>query len=431
VIEEQFAETLVRSGRIAPAQRAAAVEAAGATGTRFAAAVRRLGLVDDDSLQAGMRELVEHLLASSLEWTDGSFEFVAGQPNLEGEVTVDLSPVVLLIEHTRRFPIHLDAVRSRIGPPDARPVAHTAGVPAIEAAGDEGLLLLLQRCDGTLSVPEIAASSSAGEEAALRGLLALTLLGAITVDRQTSAATKRGAAASPLQREECAAILQRINAPDHYAVLGLTRESPADEIRRSYYALARRYHPDRFRAGALTDLLPRFEHFFTRVTEAYNTLFNPESRALYDQQIQAPAESEGAKLSETANLAKQNFLRGKALVEKRRFADAATFLENAVRMDPGQAAYHLEFGLVLARNPRRRGDAERHLLRAVEMEPTRTSGYVALGEMYQRAGKAAHAARMYREALRWEPDLIEAARLLREVENATEEVDFLRPVFEG
>jgi len=34
----------------------------------------------------------------------------------------------------------------------------------------------------------------------------------------------------------------------HYGVLGLDRAASREKIRSAYYALARRYHPDRFRS---------------------------------------------------------------------------------------------------------------------------------------------------------------------------------------
>src|SRR5207249_1635073 len=98
----------------------------------------------------------------------------------------------------------------------------------------------------------------------------------------------------------------------------------------------------------------------------------------------------------------------------RKYAEAVTFLENAIQLDAAQAEYHLELGLVLTRNPRRREDAERHLLQAVDLSPTLVAGYVALGQMYLRAGHPARASRMAREAMRWEPSNASASALLSE-----------------
>ena len=63
---------------------------------------------------------------------------------------------------------------------------------------------------------------------------------------------------------------------NHYAVLGVSSEATADEIKRAYRRLARQYHPDS--NGGDPDAVERFKE----VTRAYETLSNPERRRRYD-----------------------------------------------------------------------------------------------------------------------------------------------------
>ncbi|HEX6018612.1 MAG TPA: DnaJ C-terminal domain-containing protein [Burkholderiaceae bacterium] len=62
---------------------------------------------------------------------------------------------------------------------------------------------------------------------------------------------------------------------DYYAVLGVPREAGADEIKKSYRKLARKYHPD-------VSKEPDAEKRMSEVNEAYNVLSDPEKRAAYD-----------------------------------------------------------------------------------------------------------------------------------------------------
>lgn len=62
---------------------------------------------------------------------------------------------------------------------------------------------------------------------------------------------------------------------DYYAILGVLRDSSAEEIRRAYYASARRLHPDRNKLDGETEI-------FLEVQQAYEVLSNPKRRALYD-----------------------------------------------------------------------------------------------------------------------------------------------------
>ena len=63
---------------------------------------------------------------------------------------------------------------------------------------------------------------------------------------------------------------------DYYATLGVKREASADEIKRAYRKLARKYHPD-------VSKEPDAEARFKEVGEAYEVLKDPEKRAAYDR----------------------------------------------------------------------------------------------------------------------------------------------------
>jgi curved DNA-binding protein len=63
---------------------------------------------------------------------------------------------------------------------------------------------------------------------------------------------------------------------DYYDTLGVTRGAPAEEIKRAYRKLARKYHPD-------VSKEKNAEAKFKDVQEAYEVLKDPEKRASYDQ----------------------------------------------------------------------------------------------------------------------------------------------------
>jgi curved DNA-binding protein len=63
---------------------------------------------------------------------------------------------------------------------------------------------------------------------------------------------------------------------DYYATLGVEKKASADEIKKAYRKLARKYHPDVSKEKDAKDK-------FQEVSEAYETLKDPEKRAAYDQ----------------------------------------------------------------------------------------------------------------------------------------------------
>jgi molecular chaperone DnaJ len=64
---------------------------------------------------------------------------------------------------------------------------------------------------------------------------------------------------------------------DYYATLGVAKEAPLEEIRKSYRKLARKYHPD------LNPGDKSAEDRFKSVQEAYDILSDPKKRQMYDQ----------------------------------------------------------------------------------------------------------------------------------------------------
>jgi curved DNA-binding protein len=62
---------------------------------------------------------------------------------------------------------------------------------------------------------------------------------------------------------------------DYYKIMGLDRKASAEEIKKAYRRLARKYHPD---VSKEKDAEERFKE----IAEAYETLRDPEKRAAYD-----------------------------------------------------------------------------------------------------------------------------------------------------
>mmetsp|Transcript_26916 Transcript_26916/g.69069 ORF Transcript_26916/g.69069 Transcript_26916/m.69069 type:complete len:407 (+) Transcript_26916:211-1431(+) len=66
-------------------------------------------------------------------------------------------------------------------------------------------------------------------------------------------------------------------AKDYYDILGVSRGASESEIKKAYYQLAKKYHPDTNKGD------PQAEARFQEAQKAYETLRDPEKRRVYDQ----------------------------------------------------------------------------------------------------------------------------------------------------
>ncbi len=97
-----------------------------------------------------------------------------------------------------------------------------------------------------------------------------------------------------LRPEELAA-LERLRAKlddgDWYDLLGLSPDFEPAELKRAYYDLSRRFHPDRFYRRDIEGHQELIEQVFAGINKAYNTLRDSTARRRYDEAI---AEKTGA-----------------------------------------------------------------------------------------------------------------------------------------
>jgi curved DNA-binding protein CbpA len=232
--------------------------------------------------------------------------------------------------------------------------------------------------------------------------------------RVTSIAERVRPATTPDLEVEMLQRFELMRDQDLYQVLGVPSGSRLDEIRRGYYGLAKRLHPDKFMRD---EMKAKAEKVFAHITEAYSTLSKSETRTKYDEDL---AISKSGKSQEKkvdgGDMAHMNFKHGKEMFDRGKFGEAISFLQNACDQDPSKAEHFHYLALAQSKNPRWKKDAEENFLRALEHDPTNADIYAHLGSLYLKGGLHSKARDMFKKALEWDPANLEAQEGLAQVE---------------
>ena len=253
---------------------------------------------------------------------------------------------------------------------------------------------------------------------------------------QTASAAE---AAIELKRmlDEFRSLRDELEAKDYYDILEVTREDfSASQLKTNYYAFAKRYHPDKFRkygSDALNDIL---EHVLNLMNTAYETLKDPERREEYDRDLNngtlkthAGAPTAQQTRINMDQVASDNFIQGKSLIQVQKYAEAVSFLKRAVQIKPENAEFLAYLGYAMSKIPQYRRESERHFLRSIEINPMNTNTYIHLGRMYKEVRMFAKALEAFQNALRWDPENKVALAEIEEISGSKKSKGFLGNLF--
>jgi len=201
--------------------------------------------------------------------------------------------------------------------------------------------------------------------------------------------------------DEVTSFLNRIPNLNYYQILGVPKSASEEEIKKAYFNLARKFHPDRFDRSVSADDHARIDEVFDKITKAYRTLINPELRKQYDHK--APERPAG-EAKDVVKIAETKFRQAKTLFHMARYEEAVVYLEEVVRLVKNKGSYFLLLGMAQAKIPALRKQAEQSFLKAQELEPWNAEAFVGLGMLYKQEGMTTKATRQFQKALEFDAD---------------------------
>jgi hypothetical protein len=124
-------------------------------------------------------------------------------------------------------------------------------------------------------------------------------------------------------------LYRSLGSADHYRLLGVDRSVDRKALKRAYFELAAKLHPDRYFRKKLGSFKLRLEAIFSRITQAHDTLGNPQKRAEYDAYLDEQRRSRG--IEELLEDAMAEVRRAEARAEKEAAeAEAAESASSAI-----------------------------------------------------------------------------------------------------
>lgn len=200
---------------------------------------------------------------------------------------------------------------------------------------------------------------------------------------------------------------------DYYKILNIRRDASVDEVKEAYFKSIKKFHPDA-NMNFPENIRIKAERIFTKVTKAYEILSDEHKRKTFDEK------EELTKFREQANSiyeAEIIYAEGEMLLRQKNFKEAEKKFKEAIGLNPDESAYiGINAWAKYQGAPDKEvvfEDVKKELKSAIDMDENLAENYYYLGSVYKFSENLGSAEKYYVEAIKKDPNYIEAKRELR------------------
>jgi tetratricopeptide (TPR) repeat protein len=193
------------------------------------------------------------------------------------------------------------------------------------------------------------------------------------------------AAFSPPAKENPAAFLAEVDrilhpagATTYYRLLGVESNTPRSEVKKHFYQLARRFHPDHHMDHP--EWTPRLLRLMEGLTTAYKTLSDDETKKEYDLSLMRAADEEPRNSRKPA----QDYLdKAQECMAEKNFAGCILWLHRAIEFEPNSSIHRTMLGRCLSAIPEYRREAVEQFELAIQLDPCNLAAHLHYGELLE------------------------------------------------
>ena len=218
------------------------------------------------------------------------------------------------------------------------------------------------------------------------------------------------AAEANVSEEELRRCLTLAQKGTHYQLLEITSDCCKDQVKKAFYHLARKFHPDRHMSRP--DWKEMLQQVMGAATVAYETLTDDEDRFQYDRRLATGTLTESQEsIDDYAKIAAACF-------RDQNVAGFIFWMRKCVHNAPAVAKYRVSLAGGLMLNEGQRWEAVQQFEKAIELDPFDSAAYLQFGELYEQMRLPWRARSLYVKVLEMDPShSVAKARIAKLVAN--------------
>lgn len=202
-------------------------------------------------------------------------------------------------------------------------------------------------------------------------------------------------------------ILHSARTANHYELLEVESSAPRSEVKRHFYQLARRFHPDHHMDHP--EWTPRLLALMDALSTAYKILSDDKTRKEYDSLL--TRETEQAR-SESPEVSRCYLARAQECMAEKNFAACMLWLHRAIENEPNSSSHRTMLGRCLSAIPEYRREAIDQFEMAIELDPHNLTAHLYYAELLEQLKLPGRARAHYLRVLELDPNHREARQRL-------------------